>query len=265
MLYSIMHSTLQFTIDIAQKTGDLLLEYFNLKGIKSQFKSDHTLVTEADLAADNLIRSSIISEYPNDLIISEESSQEIDQTDHPTWIIDPLDGTTNFSLGLPIWGISIARVVNQKPETAVLFFPRLNELYSAQLGEGAQLNSHKIETKGLAENKFHGFFTCCTRTHRKYNVAVPHKTRIFGSAAYDFCAVARGSAIVGFQATPKIWDIAAGWLLIQEAGGITETFEGTEPFPLVRSINYNDLSFPTIMAANSALANKMRGYITTND
>ncbi|MBT3241223.1 MAG: hypothetical protein HON98_10725 [Chloroflexi bacterium] len=260
-----MHPTLQFATQTALKTGEILSKYFSLSGLESRFKADHTVVTEADLAADEFIKSSIKVNYPKDLIITEESAQEIDHIDQPIWVIDPLDGTTNFSLGLPIWGISIARVVNQKPETAAIYFPRLNELYSSQLGEGAELNGNKISTKGLQKNSANGFFTCCTRTHRNYNISVPYKTRIFGSAAYDLCAVARGSAIVGFQATPKIWDIAAGWLLIQESGGVVEVMDGPEPFPLEGATNYNERSFPTIMAADLPLAQKMREYVQHNN
>jgi fructose-1,6-bisphosphatase/inositol monophosphatase family enzyme len=96
-------------------------------------------------------------------------------------------------------------------------------------------------------------------------VSVPFKTRILGSAAYDFCAVARGAAIVGFQATAKIWDLAAGYLLLQEAGGVAEAYHLPKPFPLKSTIDYGVQPYATIMAANDNLAQKMRGYLIPKD
>lgn len=261
MLYSNMQQTLELASEIAVKTGELLLNYFSLDGFKAKLKPDNTMVTEADLAADSLIQSSIRLNFPNDLIISEESSQQLEIIDRPTWVIDPLDGTSNFSMGLHTWGVSIARIVEQKPETAALYFPLLNELYTAQSGSGAFLNGNKIMTKGLQKNKANGFFTCCTRTQKFFDVTIPYKTRILGSAAYDFCCVARGASMVGFQAAAKIWDIAAGWLLIQEAGGVVEVFQPPDPFPLIPATNYNNRSFATIMAANKFLANEARKHL----
>ena len=110
-----MSSELNFIRDLAHETGQLLLEYFNLDGIHTERKADNTAVTEADLAADRLITDAIRSQYPDDAILSEEALVPIEDPNRPTWVVDPLDGTTNFSLGLPIWGVSIARVVDGYP------------------------------------------------------------------------------------------------------------------------------------------------------
>ena len=251
-----MQTHLTFASEIAKKTGELLLEHFNLMGTRADLKSDRTVVTEADLAADKLITGAISATFPQEDILSEEGNTVIDQLDRPVWVIDPLDGTTNFSLGLQIWGVSIARLVNGIPNTASLYFPTLNELYTSQSGQGAFLNGEPIQVKIPEKGQPTTFFTCCSRTIRRYTVDIPYKTRILGSAAYDLCMTARGAAVIGFQATPKIWDLSAGWLLIQEAGGIVEILDGQVPFPLKSGTDYEKLSYPTIMAANRKLADQ---------
>ena len=256
-----MQTPLTITAEIANKTGELLLDHFNLMGTPADLKPDRTVVTEADLAADKLITEAINTAFPQDDILSEEGNTTVDQLDRPIWVIDPLDGTTNFSLGLQIWGVSIARLVNGIPKTASLYFPALNELYTAEHGQGAFLNGDPIQVKTPEKNQPTPFFTCCSRTLRNYTVDIPYKTRILGSAAYDLCLTARGAAIMGFQATPKIWDLAAGWLLIQEAGGITEVLGGPAPFPLKPQTDYEKLSFSTIMAADRKLVTQARAGI----
>jgi myo-inositol-1(or 4)-monophosphatase len=256
-----MPSTLDFTSELAQQAGQRLLDFFRLEGITASLKADKTVVTEADLAADAIITEQIKANYPQDAILSEESQPTIDHLEKAVWVIDPLDGTTNFSLGIPIWGVSIARVVNGEPETAALYFPVLNELYTAQKGEGTFLNGKPVQPNPDTKIQQTSFFTCCTRTHRRYHVTVPYKTRILGAAAYDFAAVARGAALLGFQATPKIWDLAAGWLIVEEAGGVVEALESQKPFPLDPTIDYAAFSFPTIMAANAELTRKAHSQI----
>lgn len=216
-----MSSDLDFIRDLAFQTGQHLLNSFDRDGTHAQRKADHTVITDADLEADRIITAAIQSQYPDDAILSEEALAPIQDAQHPIWVVDPLDGTTNFSLGLPIWGVSIARVVGGYPTLAGLSFPLLNELYSAATGQGAWLNGQQIHVKPLDPQQPAAFFTCCTRSHRKYLIQVPYKTRILGSAAYDMCAIARGASVAGFQAATKLWDIAAGWLLIQEAGELS--------------------------------------------
>lgn len=260
-----MSSELNFVRDLAQQTGHLLLEYFSLDGIHADRKADNTAVTEADLAADRLITDAIRSQYPDDAILSEEALVPIEDPNRPTWVVDPLDGTTNFSLGLPIWGVSIARVVDGYPTLAGLSFPVIGELYSAAKGQGAWLNGQAIHTKPLDAEQPATFFTCCTRSHRYYDIRVPYKARILGAAAYDMCAVARGASLAGFQASTKLWDIAAGWLLIEEAGGVVTAYSDPQPFPLDTSLDYTTRPFPTLMAADAEIAAQTRANIQPKD
>jgi myo-inositol-1(or 4)-monophosphatase len=249
-----MSEQLSFAIDLAYKVGDLLLRHYRSTSKEIRIKEDHTLVTKADLEADEMILNSIKLAYPDDNWLSEESNassnNDISDRKHAVWVIDPLDGTTNFSLGLEYWGVSLARLIDGSPDLGVVYFPLLDELYIGHKGFGAMKNNKALHIDPEEYSKM-SFFTCCSRTFRRYQVDIPYKTRILGCASYTFCAVARGSAILGFEATPKIWDIAAAWLIVKEAGGEIRTLDGTYPFPLQSEIDYSTQSFPTLAAGSS--------------
>jgi myo-inositol-1(or 4)-monophosphatase len=260
MVYCLMLSPLEFSIDLAHQAGKLLAEFYVPFGIAATEKLDQSLVTQADLAADRLITNKIRSQYPDDLILSEESNTQSGDLDRPIWIIDPLDGTTNFSLGLPIWGVSIARLINGLPHTGVVYFPMVNELYTAEAGKGASLNQTALNPDSeLHDQK--SFFSCCSRTIRHYQVNLSYKTRILGSAAYSICCVARQSAIMSMEMTPKIWDIAAVWLIIQESGFEISVLEGDSPFPLQSSVDYQRKSYPTIAAKDENSLSRLRSAV----
>ena len=265
VIYSPIMDTLSFTTDLARQTGELLLEYFSPRGMKASFKPDRTVVTEADLEADRLISNAIRKNFPGDTLLSEELQTKATDSTNAVWVIDPLDGTTNFSLGLHYWGTSIARLVDGWPQVTALYFPLFDELYSAQVGKGATLNGEPLQTKSPGKSQPTSFFSCCSRTFRRYDVKVRYKTRILGAAAYTMCAVARGSAILGFEATPKIWDIAGGWLVVQEAGGVVETLDGSEPFPIVPGQDYGKYNYPTLTAATHGEIAKARSQIKPRD
>jgi myo-inositol-1(or 4)-monophosphatase len=264
-----VNTPLNFATHLARQAGELLLDYFGRINLQTNLKADRTVVTEADLALDTYITRAIREEYPSDLILSEElhpdfSKEVLSPLERPVWIVDPLDGTTNFSLGLQFWGVLITRLVNGWPDVTAQFFPCINELYVAQRGQGAFLNDKPIQARpGDPANPGNRatFFVCCSRTFRRYNVSVPYKPRILGSAAYSFCCISRGIAILAFEATPKIWDIAGGWLLVTEAGGFIETLDSSQPFPLQTGIPYASHTFPTLAAPTKELLVKAHQQI----
>jgi myo-inositol-1(or 4)-monophosphatase len=226
-------------------------------------KADKSLVTEADLAADRLIATRIGQQYPRDILLSEElqTSAPSGVHDQAVWIVDPVDGTANFSLGLHFWGILITRLVSGWPDVAALYYPVVDELYTAQRGAGAYLNGSPIRVKMPDPQRPAAFFSCCSRTFRHYQISVPYKTRILGSASYSFCALARGIAVLSFEVSPKLWDIAGAWLLVEEAGGTIETYQGPAPFPLLPELDYAGQNFPTLAAATPELMAKARQWI----
>ena len=256
-----MDPSLKFAAQLATEIGKHLLEFFTPNGTYTNLKEDYSVVTEADLSADQLITQAIQREYPADKLISEELQPTSDDVDAAVWVVDPLDGTTNFSLGMPIWGVSIARIVDGWPSIGAVYFPIVNELFTAQRSSGAFLNGEQIHAQRPISGQPNSFFSCCTRTHQRYDISIRYKTRILGSACYTFCAVARGMAIVGFEATPKIWDIAASWLIVTESGGVIESFDSSQPFPLRASYDYRLTSFPILSGATSELVSKSRKQI----
>lgn len=256
-----MDSHLDFAAGLARQAGELLLSYYRPSGTRASLKADRSLVTEADLAADRLISRAIRDRYPQEALLSEELQPALGGEAACAWVVDPLDGTSNFSLGLPIWGVALARLAEGIPESAAICFPALGEMYTARRGAGAALNGERIQVKPPDPDMPAAFFSCCTRTFRRYEIDIRYKVRILGSASYTWCAVARGLALVGFEATPKVWDIAAGWLVVVEAGGTVMAHDGSQPFPLEAGLDYRGRNYPTLAAATAELAARAREQI----
>lgn len=251
-------------IDLAKRAGEYLTRCYYSSDFTYGYKPDHSIVTQADLEADRLIKSYLEAHFPEDLILSEELSPRLSIAEaepaRDIWVIDPLDGTTNFSLGLPFWGISIARVRDGWPSLAVLYYPILDELYTAELGVGASFNEKPLQIQTIAGDR-QTFFSCCSRTYRNYQVDIPYKARILGSASYTFCAVARGMAAIGFEAAPKIWDLAGAWLVLAESGGRISTIQGGSPFPIAFGEDYSTRIFPVLAAQTAERLEWARGRL----
>ena len=250
---------------IAERAGALLLHHFRDETLVSEWKPDYSIVTVADVEADELIRTELTENFPADAILSEElapnSAAASAANEARTWIVDPLDGTTNFSLGIQHWGVSIARCDAKGPDVGVLYFPALGELYVASRGAGATMNGRPIHVRAPSATRLIGMIACCARTPRHYHVNLPMKVRVFGSAAYTLACVARGSAALGMETRPRIWDLAAGWCLVEEAGGVVDTLDGSRPFPLDAGVAYGDRSFPLLAAASAGMALQAREHI----
>lgn len=226
-------------------------------------KSDGTLVTPSDEAADKYIVSQLASLYPSHVILSEEQNTHFDPTAEYTWVIDPLDGTTNYARGLPIWGISIALLFQGYPVVGILSFPLLHEEYWSIVARGATRNHTPLHVATDTHASDQHFLTQCTRTPRRYQIKTPLKPRILGSAAYNVISVANGSALAGIEATAKIWDVAAALLILAEAGGCYRTLESDLPiFPLApTSADYAGRSYTILSAANTALLHELETSI----
>jgi myo-inositol-1(or 4)-monophosphatase len=248
-----MENILSFSENLARQTGQILTQYYQKANLSAHLKADRSLVTEADLVADRLIAAALQQAFPKDGLISEELQPVSPEDISSVWIIDPLDGTTNFSLGIPFWGVSIAHLVNGCPETAAVYFPVLNEMYSAQKGKGACFNGLPLQIEPAMLNRPGTFFACCSRTYRRFTVSIPYKTRILGSAAYNFCILARGIALLAFEAAAKIWDIAGVWLVASEAGAVIQTINQESPFSIMGKTDYRKRNFPVLAALNAEL------------
>ena len=231
-------------------SGKKLLDLFNLGKNGGEMKPDRTLVTEADRQADNLIHGLIREGFPGEGILSEEKSTVFPDSEH-VWVIDPLDGTVNFSHGLHYWGVSIAHLVDGIPQNGAIYFPTIDEMYTASRGEGAFLNKEPLTIKKGQSDELVPLFVHCSRMHQRFSVSVRYKKRSLGAAAYHLCLVAKNTATLALESTPRIWDFAAAWLIIEEAGAVIRSLGMEQPFPAQPGINYTQKPYP-ILAARSA-------------
>jgi myo-inositol-1(or 4)-monophosphatase len=233
----------------------LLREYYR-NGVTVKYKGEIDLVTEADHASDALILARIRSAYPEWAILSEESGASANSSSH-VWIADPLDGTTNFAHGLPIFSVTLALVVNGVIKVGVTYNPIYDELYTAQRGQGAYLNGARLQVSSAAlldRALLVTGFPYDRRTNPNNNIQqfANFSSRAqgvlrLGSAALDLGAIAAGRLDGYWEFKINPWDIAAGCLLVTEAGGQVTAPDGSPP----------DLYARQIVASNGLIQNEM--------
>src|SRR3989304_2481447 len=226
-------------IDTAKKAGLLLKKNID-KVHRIEFKGVIDIVTEMDKKAEDLIIETLKSSFPEHGILTEESLEQKSSSEY-RWIIDPLDGTTNYSHGFPVFCVSIALEKNGEIILGVVYNPMLNELFTAEKGKGAYLNNKKIKVsdiKELTKSLLATGFPYDIRTSRDNNIAHfanfavrAQAIRRAGSAALDMCYVACGRIDGFWEMKLKPWDTAAAWLIIKEAGGMGTGFNGKEFSP----------------------------------
>lgn len=251
---------LSSAIRYVKEAGELIIERMK-KPLQIKEKINHSdLVTEVDVQSENLLRERIIRDYPDHWILSEEACSGKDaysilkqMPEGYGWIIDPIDGTTNFIHGVAHFAISIGIVKYGRPLCGVVYNPITEDLYSAQAQGGAFLNGHPIQagrehqmSEALLAT---GFQASAWKSDSVVSQQIGRVTgkarnvRIFGSASLDLCLVASGR-LTGFWHDGLFpWDVAAGVLIIQEAGGTVTNKEG-KPF---------HLSDNTLVASNSLI------------
>ena len=222
-------------IEAAQLGGSILNDYAQ-KGFEIQKKSEINLVTEADLAAEKAIVNVISQSFPSHQILAEEKGLHTTHESPYKWIIDPLDGTTNFIKGIPHFSVSIALKVKGKLDQAVIYDPIRGELFSASRGKGAQLNGFRIRVNKAKELNSAVLATGFPFKQKQHTSAYMNmfqslflKTtdmRRAGSAALDLAYVAAGRVDGFFEIGLKPWDTAAGELLVIESGGLVTDFVG---------------------------------------
>lgn len=251
-------SVLKFAQDTTNFVGTQLLADFGQ--VQASHKADGSLVTKADKWADEQITAAISSHFPSHGILSEEAQHKFPNTDW-CWIIDPLDGTTNFTRGIPIWGISIGLLYQGTPVFGYVHFPPIGQSFHGfwahesgvtGLEQGAFLNGRPIHSSKDAPSNHH-FFNLCSRSISVMQKPFPCKIRMLGVASYNFLTVATGAVLGGVEATPKIWDIAGAWVIVQAAGGVWVPLESESIFPLQVGQDYGSKPFPTLVASSSEL------------
>ncbi len=256
-----MHPLLNIATGAAYLAGNSLLRSMKkLDRLNVHTKGRNDYVTEADLLAEAAIVEHIHKHYPDHAILAEEGGAQGD-SDH-VWIIDPLDGTMNFMHGFPTFAVSIAVQIRGRLEHAAVFDPLREELFSASQGQGAQLNGRKIrvsKARRLSDALIGTGFPYRDGSDSKQYLRQLGKiltasagVRRPGAAALDLAYVAAGRLDGFWEHNLKSWDIAAGALLIREAGGIISGIDGSD----------NYLEHGNVMAATPKVFTEMARLIS---
>jgi myo-inositol-1(or 4)-monophosphatase len=237
-----MHALLNVAVMAARRAGAVLIRNLvKLEKLKVEQKGHNDYVSEADRAAERAIIDVVQKHYPEHAILAEESGSQGDPSSDTVWIIDPLDGTTNYLHGFPVFAISIGVQVNGRMAHAVVYDPLRQELFTATRGAGAQLDEHKIRVSGRkelehaligtgfpfrqADSKIEPYLAMLGKV-----VANTAGVRRPGAAALDLCYVAAGRLDAFWETGLAPWDVAAGALIIREAGGIVSGLDGGENY-----------------------------------
>ena len=231
-----MHPILNIARRTAISAGKIILRYYeNLDRIAINSKRANDWVSDVDLQVEQEIIHSLRRSYPEHAILSEESGQLAGDAEHQ-WLIDPLDGTTNYLHGLPFFCISMAYLYRQRLEIGLVYDPLRDELFTASRGQGAQLNDRRIRVTPCSQ--LNGAVVATgippwiagqqQSIMAMLNAIVQQGgvLRRYGSAALDLSYVAAGRLDGFWETHLNPWDVAAGTLLIQEAGGLVGDYQG---------------------------------------
>jgi len=224
-----MSEEMQFALALARQAGDLIASFRRDADLTHTFKNGNELVTEADLAADQLICAAIAKRFPEHVIISEESAPDtaqLEAIEHPLWIIDPIDGTVNFAHGHAQSAVSIAHARDGDVVFGVVYNPFTDEMFQAEAGGGALLNNRPISVSG--QKDLRKALIATGFPYQKDNLdpliaqvsSILHHCadiRRLGSAALDICWLAAGR-LDGYYESLSLWDFAAARLIASEAG-----------------------------------------------
>ena len=235
-----MHALLNVAVMAAHRGGDTIIRSLpKLDKIKVEQKGRNDYVSEVDRNAERAVIDTILKHYPEHAILAEESGQQ-GESDY-TWVIDPLDGTTNFLHGFPVFCVSVGLMHKNRLEHGAVYDPLRQELFTASRGQGAQLDGRRIRVSQL--NSLERALIGTGFPFRDSNIPLqPYLNmlqtvlvntsgvRRVGAAALDLCYVAAGRLDAFWETGLSKWDMAAGTLIIREAGGIVSGMDGSEDF-----------------------------------
>jgi len=232
---------LNIMIKASQKASKALIRDFGeIEKLQVSVKGPSNFVTNADIKAEKIIIEELMKAKKNYSIISEEDGSKINSDSENVWIIDPIDGTSNFLHGIPHFAISIALKSNNEIISGLIYDPIKDEMFYAEKNNGAFFNNQRIKVSKKKEIE-----DCLFATGGKEKVISDFITRKTGSAALDMAYVAAGRYDGYFQNNLNLWDVAAGIIIVKEAGGI------------VNEINLSNHNNIKIIASSSRINEKM--------
>jgi myo-inositol-1(or 4)-monophosphatase len=224
-------SYLETAADIAREAGALLMRHM---GVAFELKGDFDLVTEADRASERLVVERLRSHFPSHSIVGEEGGNYEASREY-RWYVDPLDGTTNFAHGFPMFNVTLGLEHNGQLIAGVVYDPLRQELFGAERGGGAFLNNHRMKVSKVSRIEECLVATGFPSYKRHLNINIhfyhqlamaTHGVRRAGSAALDLAYVACGRLDAFWEFGLNPWDMAAGLLLVEEAGGRVSDMKG---------------------------------------
>ncbi|MGL5082764.1 MAG: inositol monophosphatase family protein [Microcoleaceae cyanobacterium] len=258
------HHILSFAETTANRVGLRLMEDFG-SGQADQ-KGDGSLITRSDRWADQEIHRAIAATFPSHGILSEEGEHLFPPREW-CWIIDPIDGTTNFAFGIPIWGISLGLLYCGTPIFGYVHLPPLHQSFhgfwygaSGLTGPTGAFRNHQPIHPVTDASESQRFFNLCARSTAVIP-QIPYKIRMVGMAAYNFLLVASGVSIAGTEATPRVWDIAATWVIVQAAGAVWVSLGSEASFPLKVGKDYSTQSYPTLVTNRVEIVSVLKPLI----
>lgn len=203
--------------------------------VSAEEKADGSLLTEADTEMQKKTQAFLEKNWPQYAFLGEESSQQEQEaamnSDSGCWILDPVDGTSNFAIGIPVYSVSLALMVKGTLLAGLVYDPSRNEMFSARIGQGAYLNDKPLiaKTPKQALKQCSGiidFKRLAAPMATKLATQCPYSSqRSFGSVCLDWCWIAAGRGQIYLHGAQNIWDYAAGWLILNEAGGYSSTLD----------------------------------------
>lgn len=240
-----------------------LLHRFN--SVKRNYKSDYSVVTEADLVMQSRLITQLHQAYPDIALLGEEMSADQQQTlldsDSPLWCLDPVDGTSNFAAGVPYFCVSLALIENGIVTLGLIYDPIREECFSAQLGQGATLNNKKLSSQNTGLQlkdaiAMIDFKRLTPELAKELVINHPYASqRSLGSIALELCWIAAGRGHIYLHGKQQLWDYAAAQLILSEAGALALTLEG-------KPLQSNSLkAISTLAASDKILFNEWATYL----
>ncbi len=235
-------ANLNVMIKASEKASKIIIRDFGeIENLQVSRKGPTDFVTNSDIKVEKVIIDELKKARPNYSLISEEKGIETNKDTNNTWIVDPIDGTINFSHGIPHFAISIALRSNNEIISGLIFDPIKNEMFYAEKDNGAFFNNHRIRVSNKNDIN-----DCLFAIGGKTTSEPKFLNRKSGCAALDMAYVAAGRYDGYYQKNLKIWDIAAGIILVKEAGGIVNNF------------SLNDVEILKVIVSNPNIGSKFQ-------